>query len=192
MVPVQILGLHLDQASGTSIVLLGEIGEVTRVLPIFIGPAEANAIAIGLAAIQTPRPGTHDLLIEVMHTGGLHLIAVEVTELREQTFVADLVITSPEGEQRVSARPSDAIALAVRCQVPIVVSAVVLDQAAVRVEHEADQPFDDDEVDQIVEEFRDFLAGTEPADFQTDHPPRHQSTTEGDPEHPEEADGTPG
>ena len=174
MVPVQILGVHLDPHSDMSLVLLGEVGEVTRVLPIRIGPAEAQAIVIGMAGATPPRPGTHDLMVEMMRHAGVELVGVDVTELREGTFIAELLLETPNGSTRMSARPSDGIALAVRFGVRIAVDAVVLDEAAVTVEHEPDMPFAEAEIEAIVGEFQEFLATAEPSDFageQPDFPP---------------------
>ena len=168
MIPVQIFGLHFDPGSGASVVLLGEVGgdhEVTRVLPIFIGPAEATAIVIGLSGVQPPRPGTHDLLAEVLRIGHLELSGVEVTGLHDGAFHADLLLNTPEGPRRMSARPSDGIALAIRCGAGIAVAGEVLNDAAVPVVHEADEPFDENEVEKIVAEFQDFLTTAEPSDF---------------------------
>lgn len=165
MVPVQILGVYLDPNSGHSIVMLGEMGDTTRVLPIFIGPAEAQAIAIGIAEVRLPRPGTHDLLAEVMSRSDARLVEVHVTELRDGTFLAELELATRDGTQRVSARPSDGIALAVRVGAPIMVARVVLDAAAVGVDRIGSGPFDDDEIEEIVEEFTRFLATAQPADF---------------------------
>lgn len=142
MIPVQIFGLHVDPGSGASVVLLGEVGgghEVTRVLPIFIGPAEATAIVIGLSGVQPPRPGTHDLLAEVLRIGHLELSGVEVTGLHDGAFHADLLLNTPEGPRRMSARPSDGIALAIRCGAGIAVAGEVLNDAAVPVVTFAEQ-----------------------------------------------------
>lgn len=169
MVPVQILGVYLDPGSGSSIVLLGETADVRRVLPIFIGPAEAQAIAIGIADIELPRPGTHDLLLEIINRWNAQLVEVDVTELRDGTFFAELELSTADGTQRVSSRPSDGIALAVRVGAPIMVAQRVLDTAAVGVERDAGQPFDDAQIEEIVSEFQQFLATAEPEDFDAPH-----------------------
>lgn len=168
MLPVKIFGLHVDPGSDTAVVLLGEVGEhddVTRVLPIFIGPVEARAIMIGLSSTPPPRPGTHDLFAEVLRTANLQLLGVEVTGLHDGTFFADLLLNTPRGAVRVSARPSDGIALAIRCGAGIAVADEVLDDAAVQVVHEASEPFDEKEVERIVTDFQQFLATAEPSDF---------------------------
>ncbi len=165
VVPVQILGVYLDPNSGHSIVMLGEVGDVTRVLPIFIGPAEAQAIAIGIAELKLPRPGTHDLLVDVINRSDARLVEVDVTDLRDGTFLAELELVTHDGTQRVSARPSDGIALAVRVGVPIMVARGVLDTAGVGVEPSEEDGFDDAQIEEIVAEFQAFLADAGPEDF---------------------------
>jgi uncharacterized protein len=164
-VPVEILGLFLDEATGSSMVLLGERSAVTHVVPIFIGPAEAESIAIGLQGLVLPRPGTHDLLLNVLELMKARLDRVVVTDLVEGTFLADLVLETPAGTLTLSSRPSDGIALAVRCGGTLHIARNVLDEAAVSIEHEVDQPFDQEEVDDIVSEFRRFLETATPGDF---------------------------
>ena len=164
MVPVNILGVHVERLSGAPIVLLSEVDD-GRVLPIFVGPAEAQAILVGLQGLERPRPGTHDLLLAVLASMEVELTAVDVTELREGTFLAELVLQTPDGEERVSARPSDALALAVREDVPVQVNQAVFDDAGIEVTHESDEPLGDEQIDDIVDEFRSFLASATPTDF---------------------------
>lgn len=165
MVSVEVLGVHVDPASGSTIVLLGEGRETTRVLPIFIGPAEAQAIVLGLQRVQLPRPGTHDIIVDLLERLHARPISVVVTELREATFFAELEIDAPNETVRLSIRPSDGIALATRTDIPIYVEAGVLDLAAVEITREPDEPFDEAEVESIVSEFQDFLSTAEPEDF---------------------------
>lgn len=178
MIPVRILGIHADPQTGASIVLLGEIDEVTRVVPIIVGPTEANAIAVGLGGITMPRPMTHDLMVEVMRVTGVALRQVHVTELRESTFFAELELETSSGRQRVSSRPSDGIALAVRFGVGISIDDDVFRNAAVQIEHDVDEPFDEVAVEEIVAEFNDFLATARPADFA--EPPADESDPGGE------------
>lgn len=169
MVPVEVLGLHLDPGSGMVIVLLGDPdARPERVVPIFIGPAEGQAIMSTLAGAVPPRPMTHDLMIDVMAAGRLRLVQVAVTELVEGTFHATLEIEGPDGRVLVSARPSDGIAIALRVGAPVVVAAPVLDEAGVLVERDPDEPFTEDQIDDIVAEFQDFLATARPSDFDSD------------------------
>lgn len=164
-VPVEILGLFVDPGSGSSIVLLGETNDVTQVVPIFIGAAEAQAIALGMQGVTPLRPGTHDLTVNVIDLLDAKLERVTVTALRGGTFLAELELLTPNGVERLSTRPSDGIALAVRLGVEVCVEKSVLDEAGIEIEHETDQPFEDAEIEEIVSEFQEFLATAEPSDF---------------------------
>ncbi len=173
-VPVGIVGLYSDPMSEATIVLLSEPGEVTRVLPIFIGAAEAQAIALALAGVEVPRPGTHDLMVAAMAQLGGQLGSVTVTELVGGAFLAEVTLEQDEHVHVLDARPSDGIALAVRSGAALFVEAAVMIEAGVAVEHAADEPFDESEIENIVAEFHDFLAGVAPDDFagsETSEPP---------------------
>jgi len=123
-------------------------------LPIWIGPNEAAAIAMAQQGVAAPRPLTHDLFIATLLQLGTPLEAVRITRLDEGVFFAELVV----GAQAVDARPSDAIALALRAGVPILLADDVLAEAGVA-------PDPDEEVDE-VEQFREFLDTITPQDFQ--------------------------
>jgi bifunctional DNase/RNase len=164
MIPMLIVGLQMNP-SGTSVVVLAESSNAERMLPILIGPAEAQAIAIAVAGIELPRPGTHDLMLAVMDRLESRLLKVAVTELIEGTFHAELFIDSHGESCSVSARPSDALALAVRTDVPIYVHSTVLSEAAVDVQRDSDQPLSDEEIDKVVEEFHELLSTARPEDF---------------------------
>jgi bifunctional DNase/RNase len=163
---------------------LSESGDATRVLPIMIGPAEAQAIVLGASGVAPPRPLTHDLLLDVLRALGAELLAVEVTELRDGTFFAELVVETAAGIERVSSRPSDGIALAVRVDTPLSVAAEVLESAAVEVEHEVQEGFTDEEIESIVGDFQEFLATASPADFASAEAP-------GEPASPPDTDEEP-
>ncbi|MDH3682007.1 MAG: bifunctional nuclease family protein [Acidimicrobiia bacterium] len=165
MVSVKVLGVHLDAATGSTLVLLGEDVETTRVLPIFVGPAEAQAILIGLQGLELPRPGTHDIVAQLLERLHARITSMVVTELRDNTFYAELGVETADETIQLSIRPSDGIALAVRTGVPIQVRSEVLDDAGVEIVHPQDTPFSDDEVESIVGEFQEFLATAEPQDF---------------------------
>jgi len=100
-----------------------------RSLPIFIGAAEAQAIAIHMNDVQVPRPLTHDLFKSVLDLLECRLMRVEIYDLKEGTFFANLVLERDTARMRVDTRPSDAIALALRCLAPIYVARTVLEQA---------------------------------------------------------------
>jgi bifunctional DNase/RNase len=167
MVAVQIVGLQLDAESRAAVVLLAESDTPTRVLPILIGPAESQSIAIAATGLTPPRPGTHDLMITMLEKMDSRLQEVAVTELVGGVFFAELFVETPTGLHRISSRPSDGIALAMRVGAPIVVAAAVLDAAAVGVRHEPSEPFSDDEIDAIVADFHETLDSLEPSDFDT-------------------------
>ena len=186
MESVHVLGLHGDPASSTMILFLGDPEEPTRVLPIFIGPTEARAIVLGLSDLEVPRPGTHDLLAHVIHECDAQLDRVAVTELVDGTFHAILELTTPAGSRSVSARPSDAIALAIRVDAPVVVAEDVLEEAAVEIRHAPDEPFDEEEIEEIVSQFESALATATVSDFmpEPESPEASEATEDSDDDQP--------
>jgi bifunctional DNase/RNase len=147
------VGVRVEMPSNAPIVLVRPITG-GALLPIWIGPNEAAAIAMAQQGVAAPRPLTHDLFIATLIQLGTPLDSVRITRLEEGVFYAELVL----GEQTVDARPSDAIALALRAGVPILLSDEVLAEAGVA-------PDPDEEVDE-VEQFREFLDTVTPQDFQ--------------------------
>ena len=147
------MGVRVEMPSNAPIVLVRPITG-GALLPIWIGPNEAAAIAMAQQGVAAPRPLTHDLFIATLIQLGTPLDSVRITRLEEGVFYAELVL----GEQTVDARPSDAIALALRAGVPILLSDEVLAEAGVA-------PDPDEEVDE-VEQFREFLDTVTPQDFQ--------------------------
>ena len=137
---VEIRGLIVDPVSNSPIVILKKPGE-NLFLPIWIGVFEANAIALQLEGVQTPRPMTHDLLRTVIEALGGTLDGIVVHSLVDSTFHARVALRSAKGEMiEVDARPSDAIALALRCQAPIrVADAVFRDAHAIDFREGEDQ-----------------------------------------------------
>lgn len=111
-----------------------------RYLPIWIGPAEANAIAIKFQNIDVPRPLTHDLLCSVIDALGSTIDAVLVNDLRDDTFYAKLILNTDGQQIEVDSRPSDAIALAIRTDTPIYVDESVLDRAGILLDSETGKP----------------------------------------------------
>src|SRR3954471_22118702 len=114
MVEMELIGVRVELPTNAPIVLLRETDGKHRTLPIFIGGPEATAIAFALEEVETPRPMTHDLMKDLLDEVGVRLERVTVTELREATFYAEIVLSSAGTVHSVSARPSDAVALAVR------------------------------------------------------------------------------
>ena len=166
MVHVQVLGIHVDPTTGASLVILGENEETTKVLPIFIGPAEARAIVVGLRGIELPRPGTHELLAQLLERLHARVTSMTVTELHDDAFLAELGIEAPDEAFQLSVRPSDGIAIAIRAGIPLHVTAELLDDAGIEIIRTTDEPLSDEEVDAIVSEFQDFLATATPEDFE--------------------------
>jgi uncharacterized protein len=149
---VEVLGVRVEMPSNQPIVLLREVdGE--RYLPIWIGAAEATAIAYVQQGVVPPRPLTHDLLKDVIDAVGGSLDDVRITALEDGVFYAELHLGKGGV---VSARPSDAIALALRTSSPIHVDDAVLDEAGVVIP---------DEEEDEVERFREFLDQVTPEDF---------------------------
>jgi bifunctional DNase/RNase len=155
---VTVVGVRVELPSNQPIVLLKEVsGE--RYLPIWIGAVEATAIAFAQQGVKPPRPLTHDLFKDVIEALGFNLRAVNITDLRDGVFYADLVFA--EGPT-VSARPSDAIALALRTGTSIYAEETVLAEAGMPLS-------DGEETEQEteVEKFREFLDQVSPEDFET-------------------------
>jgi len=150
---LDVVGIRLEVAANQTLVLLREV-DGDRVLPIWIGAAEAAAIAYAQQGVVPPRPLTHDLLRDILGAFDKQLREVRITELRDGTFYAVLVFVD---SVEVSARPSDAIALALRTGTTIYGADEVLDEAGIEVL---------DEQEDEVERFRDFLEQITPADFE--------------------------
>jgi len=167
MISVDLIGIQVDPISGAAALVLREHEAPNRLLPIAVGQADASSIAIAASGTRLPRPMTHDLLASVVDALDGHLDAVEVTELHDGAFLANLTLSGPAGQRRIDTRPSDAIALAVRLQAPLFVSEEVLDEAGALPidEPEADQFALDAAIDAEVDQFRAFLDELDPTDF---------------------------
>lgn len=127
-VPVEVKGLMVDPSSNLPIVLLHDPA-TERYLPIWIGLFEAQAIAMRLEGIETPRPMTHDLLYRSLHDLGAKVRHVIVCDLRDSTFLAEIHLEVGGQAKILDARPSDAIALALRADAPLFVAPEVLENA---------------------------------------------------------------
>ena len=165
MTSVDIVGVFPDVTDGASVVLLGDAEGPSRVLPIIIGRAEADAIVRAAAGVVPSRPGTHDLITDLLELVDARVEEVALTELRDGTFFAELFVEAIGGLQAIDARPSDGLALAVRSGAQIVVATAVLDEAGVPLEHDPDDRLTTDDVNEIVSEFGRFLATVSPDDF---------------------------
>ncbi|HEY5684737.1 MAG TPA: bifunctional nuclease family protein [Acidimicrobiia bacterium] len=155
-VPMDITGVRMELPSNTPIILLREQGG-ERFLPIWIGPVEAMAISAAIDGVAPPRPQTHDLLTSVIDGLGAAVSRVVVTELRDNVFFADLVLEVDGREVVVSARPSDAVALAVRTGSPVFARTDVLDEAGIEIREEEEEA--------EIERFREALEDMTVEDF---------------------------
>lgn len=117
---VSIHALLLDPLTERPILILRS-EENGRILPIWIGASEANAIALEIERVHVPRPMTHDLLCSILDTVGVPVLRVHITDLRDNTFFAEIVLDGKGGEVPIDARPSDAVAVALRTGSPIFV-----------------------------------------------------------------------
>ena len=158
MIRMDLAGVRVELPSNQPIVLLKE-QEGERFLPIWIGAAEAAAIAFALQGVVTPRPMTHDLMKSVLEETGVTLEKISITDLKEGTFYALVHLRRNGSTCEVSSRPSDAIALAVRWGCPIFAEEQVLWEASILIP-------DDENEEQEVERFREFLNQVTPEDFE--------------------------
>ena len=157
---MELLGVRLELPANAPVVLLRESGGARRVLQIYIGPEEAKAIALALENVVTPRPMTHDLMRDLLADLAVVVPRVIVTDLRDNTYFAEVELNRQGEVHRVSARPSDAIALAVRVDASIYASEEVLDDAGTPLVE------DDEEVgEELVDQFRQFIDQVNPEDF---------------------------
>ena len=157
---MKVRGLALDPMSNMPIIILRDEDD-KRSLPIWVGIFEANAIALELEKIATPRPMTHDLIKNILEAIDARVLKVMVTDLKENTFFAVLHLQVGETEYTVDARPSDAIALALRVAAPIYVDEEVVRKAkSIEVTKEGETVKADD-----PERLREWLENIKPEDF---------------------------
>ncbi len=165
MVEMHLSAVRVEIPSNNPLLLLQETTGTRRTLPIYIGPAEAQAIAFAQQGVETPRPMTHDLMRDVIEELGARVECIVITELRERTFYAEIRLILGTTRHTVSARPSDAVALAVRLDCPIFAEEELLDAEGVILPEEDDEEEDAAEAEELVSEFRDFIEGIRPEDF---------------------------
>lgn len=139
-VQCEILGLSTNPSTGGAYAILLKEIEGTRRLPIIIGAFEAQAIALEMEGIKPPRPLTHDLLKTMVDNLGANVVEIVVSELKENTFYAKIILEASGLTNEIDARPSDAIALAVRTYAPIFVNELVMSAAAFIPSDETDIP----------------------------------------------------
>ena len=158
LIEMKVKNLAFDLSKSGAMVFLEEM-EGKRTLPIWIGIFEANAIALELRKINTARPMTHDLILNIIKGLEAEAKKIVVTELKDNTFYATIYITTKQGEVEIDSRPSDAIAVALRVGTPIYVVEEVVNQAgsSEEVEEQAEDKTEDD--------FMQWLEKLDPDDF---------------------------
>ena len=161
MQEMHIYGVSFDLVGKQPIVLL-KTAEGNKFLPIWIGHPEAAAILMKLQSQAPPRPMTHDLLSDMLEQLGAQIVRITVTELRENTFYAQITLQQDGGEIEIDSRPSDAIALAIRAEAPIFAADRVIEESAIEFEGEE---IDQERLDEEVAKFRHFLDEVTPEDF---------------------------
>ena len=156
MIPVEVVGVRIEMPSNQPIVLLKEISG-SRYLPIWVGTQEATAIAFSQQGLVPRRPLTHDLIINILASEKIKLRSVHLTELRDGVFYSDVILVDENGEeQKVSSRPSDAVALAVRVEAPILARTELFDEAGISIPEQGEDE---------IEKFKEFLDEISPEDF---------------------------
>jgi len=175
MIEVTIDSIRVSLLSQNRIVVLKEENS-ERFLPIWIGPAEADAIAVRLQDVSVARPLTHDLVRSIIDSLGASVESVVVNDLSNDTFFAKIMLQVDGRSMEIDSRPSDAIALAVRVQVPIYADESVLEKAGVRLDQEGalesvtgelvDEPKEvsPEELEKLSP-FRDLIEGLDLEDF---------------------------
>ena len=166
MIRVTVDSIRVSLLTQNRVVVLREV-DSRRYLPIFIGPFEADAIAIALQGLEPQRPMTHDLLKSVFGELGASIRYILVSDIRDQTFFARIVVNQGSHTIEIDSRPSDAIALAVRSDVPIYVEPHVLEQAGTPLDDEEanqteptttpEEPETETSSDEGLSLFRDFI-----------------------------------
>ncbi len=166
MSEMRVVGIRVEPPQSQPVLLLREVdGE--RYLPIWIGQSEAASIALRQkGGIEPPRPLTHDLIVNLIREFGQTLLEVRIVDMQEGTFYAEMIFS---GDLRVSARPSDSIAVAMRAEVPIIADEEVLAEAGLLIPEEEPEDATAEPVDEVkedeVEKFKEFLDNVSPDDF---------------------------
>lgn len=155
---MKVMGIALDTRTGSPIVVLHD-KDNRKALPIWIGSAEASAIIRKIENLVVGRPMTHDLIIQIIQKAEYTLDRVEINDVEKETYFATLILTNNEGKEiTIDARPSDAIAVAIRIDAPIFVSAKVLASGSVSTDSAKDE--------EESKEFKDFIQSVKPSDFE--------------------------
>ncbi len=159
MIEMRVMGIALDTRSGSPIVVLNDL-ENRKALPIWIGSAEASAIIRKIENIPSTRPMTHDLFLQIAEKSEFKITRVEINNVEEQTYFSSVFMYNEklDKEIEIDSRPSDAIAIALRADVPIYVTTNVLASGLVSTDVEKDE--------QEAQEFKNFIKDIKPSDFE--------------------------
>ncbi len=158
MIEMRVMGIALDTRTGSPIVVLHD-KDNRKALPIWIGSAEASAIIRKIENLTVARPMTHDLIINIIEKTGYELDRIEINDVEKETYYATLFLTNDENQEvQIDARPSDAIAVAIRVDAPIFVTANVLSNGSVSTDSAKDE--------EESQEFKSFIQSVKPSDFE--------------------------
>ncbi len=158
MIEMRVMGIALDTRSGSPIVVLNDL-ENRKALPIWIGSAEASSIIRKIENIPSSRPMTHDLFLNLIEATGFEIARVEINDVDDQTYFSTIYLEKEDGSKiELDARPSDAIAIAIRAEVSIFVTSNVLLNGAVSVDSQKDE--------EEAMEFKNFIKDIKPSDFE--------------------------
>lgn len=169
MIEMRVMGIALDTRTGSPIVVLHD-KDNRKALPIWIGSAEASAIIRKIENLAVARPMTHDLIINLIEKAGYVLDRIEINDVEKETYYATLFMKNEaDNVIELDARPSDAIAVAIRVDAPIFVTANVLSTGSVSTDSAKDE--------EESQEFKSFIQNVKPSDFEKllkDHPESDQ------------------
>ena len=157
MIEMKVMGIALDTRTGSPIVVLHD-KQNRRALPIWIGSAEASAIIRKIENLNVVRPMTHDLIPDIIKQTGFTLDRIEINDVEKETYYAKLFLTKGDEVIEIDSRPSDAIAVAIRVDAPIFVTANVLSNGSVSTDSAKDE--------EEAQEFKQFVQSIKPSDFE--------------------------
>ncbi|MBR5554410.1 bifunctional nuclease family protein [bacterium] len=158
MIEMKVMGIALDTRTGSPIVVLHD-KDNRKALPIWIGSAEASAIIRKIENLTVSRPMTHDLIINMIEKLGYTLDKIEINDVEKETYYATMFIRDKEGNlTEIDSRPSDAIAVAIRVEAPIFVTANVISNGSVSTDSAKDE--------EEAQEFKKFVQSIKPSDFE--------------------------
>ena len=167
MIEMKVMGIALDVRTNSPIVVLHDLDN-RKALPIWIGSAEASAIIRCIEGLIVARPMTHDLVANLIDKTGFKLDRIEINDVEKETYYATLYLVKGEEILEIDARPSDAIAIAMRAKAPIFVTANVLMNGSVSTDSAKDA--------EEAQEFKDFIQSIKPSDFEKLMKGRHEES----------------